>query len=285
MEGRKNVVDKIVAHIKEFVAARENQVTEVADVPTEKHRSLIGRGGDTRRQLESQFSVSIDVPRQGEGKTDVKITGQPADVEKAKAHILSLIKDQHAETIQVPRSLHHAVSNGGQFFRKMRADHHVSIDHAGQPVPARSPPASNSTPANGGVLPLITDDPAAAADAHSWHVVENAPGEDGEIPWVLRGPPEGVEKVKKALETALEQSNKGTVVGYLVLPDPSTYRHVVGHGGRKIDSIRKQSGCRLNVPHGKNSDEAIEVMGTREGVEKAKELILAAVRDGAKPRE
>lgn len=285
LEGRKTVVDGIISQIQEIVSQRESQVADSVDVPVEKHRSLIGRGGDVKRQMESQFSVSIDVPRQASGQTAVKIEGLPANVEKAKAHILSLIKEQHTETIQVPRGAHHAVSNGGQFFRKVRADHQVTIDHAGHAVPAR-PAAKPKARVNGtGALPLITDAPDASADAHSWNIVENTSTEEGDIPWVLHGSPENVEKVKKAIEAALEQSSKSNVTGFLVLPDPGTYRHVIGQGGRKIDSIRKQSGCRINVPHGRSSDESIEVIGTKEGVEQAKELILAAVRDGVKSRE
>jgi len=287
VEGRKAVVDSIVTQIRDFVAARESQVSEVVDVPVEKHRSLIGRGGEVKRQLESQFNVSIDIPRQGDSQTGVKISGQPADVEKAKAHIAEATKEQHGETVQVPRNLHHAVSNGGQFFRKVRSDHHVTIDHAGQPVPPR-PSAPANPRANGGPLPLITDDAETAADAHSWNLVETTPADDGEIPWVLHGSPENVEKAKQALAAALAQARKSNVVGYLVLPDPATYRHVIGHGGRKIDSIRKQSGCRINVPNSRNgaaADDAIEVLGTKDGAEKAKDLILAAVRDGLRGRD
>lgn len=278
VEGRKDIVDKICAQIQEIVSQRESQVTSTVEVPVEKHRSLIGRGGDAKRQLESQFNVSIDIPRQGSGQTGVKITGQSTDVEKAKEHILSSIKEQQGETIQVPRSLHHAVSNNGQIFRKLRNDHHVTVDHAGQATPPKPSPAQ--TRANGGALPLITDDEEATADAHSWKVVENTSAEEGDIPWVLRGSPENIEKAKKAIETALEQAKKGNVTGYLVLPDPRTYRHVIGQGGSKVNSIRKQSGCKINVPRDQAKDEAIEVIGSKEGVEKAKDLILAAVRDG-----
>ena len=35
--------------------------------------------------METKFTVSIDVPRQGDGKTGVKVTGRPENVEKAKA--------------------------------------------------------------------------------------------------------------------------------------------------------------------------------------------------------
>lgn len=279
VEGRTEVVDKIIAQIQSIVTERESQVTEVLEVPVEKHRSLIGRGGEVKRSLENQFKVSIDIPPQGSGQTAVKITGQTGDVEKAKDHIETLVQEQQGETVHIPRALHHAVSNNGQIFRKFRNEYHVSVDHAGQRIPEK-PTAPTSTRANGDALPLITDDPEATADAHSWKVVELASTEEGEIPWVLHGSLENIEKAKKAIDAALEQTRKQTAAGYLILPDPKTYRYVIGQGGSKVNSIRKQSGCRITVPRDQAKGEAIEVVGTKEGVEKAKELILAAVREG-----
>ncbi|KAI0379031.1 hypothetical protein F5Y04DRAFT_272295 [Hypomontagnella monticulosa] len=278
IEGRQDVVDKIIANIKAIISERESQIAETVEVPIEKHRSLIGRGGETKRQLESSFNVSIDIPRQGSGLTGVKLVGQPTDVEKAKDHITSLVKEQHAETIQVPRKYHHAISDNGQFFRRLRNDHKVTVDHAGQTVPPK--PKPSSTRANTGSLPLITDDAESATDAHSWTVVDAAASDDGDIPWVLKGNPDNVEKAKKAIAAALEQAQKTNTTGYLILPDPSTYRHVIGQGGSKVNSIRKQSGCKINVPRDQARDEAIEILGSKEGCEKAKELILQAVREG-----
>ncbi|OLN85254.1 Vigilin 1 [Colletotrichum chlorophyti] len=280
VEGRSDIVNKICASIEEIVAEKESQVTEVLDVPTEKHRTLIGRGGEAKRQLESQFSVSIDIPRQGDGKTGVKIAGRPENVEKAKEHIASLVKEQEGETLQVPRALHHSISNNGQFFRQLRSNHHVAVDHAGESVPPK-PTASRS---NGGALPLITDDDDVNADVHSWKVVDSAAGEEGEIPWVLRGSPENIEKAKAAIAAAIEQARKNTHTGYLVLPDPKTYRYVIGQGGSKVNTIRKQSGCKINVPRNDAKEDAIEVIGSAEGVEKAKDLILEAVREGLNSR-
>ncbi|EXF76724.1 KH domain-containing protein [Colletotrichum fioriniae PJ7] len=282
VEGRSDIVNKIVARIQEIVAEKESQVTEVLEVPIEKHRTLIGRGGDAKRQLESQFTVSIDIPRQGDGKTGVKITGRPENVEKAKEHIASLVKEQEGETLQVPRSLHHSISNNGQFFRQLRNNHQVSVDHAGQALPPK--PSAAASRSNGGALPLITDDEDATADAHSWKVVDSAAGEDGEIAWVLRGSPENLEKAKAAIASAIEQAKKNTHTGYLVLPDPKTYRYVIGQGGSKVNSIRKQSGCKINVPRNDAKEDAIEVIGNADGVEKAKDLILEAVREGLSSR-
>ncbi|KAK1994423.1 KH domain-containing protein [Colletotrichum falcatum] len=280
VEGRSDIVNKICARIEEIVREKESQVTEILDVPIEKHRTLIGRGGDAKRQLESQFTVSIDIPRQGDGKTGVKITGRPENVEKAKEHIASLVKEQEGETLQVPRSLHHSISNNGQFFRQLRSNHQVSVDHAGQSVPPK-PSASRS---NGGALPLITDDDDATADVHSWKVVDCAADEDGDIPWVLRGSPENIEKAKAAIASAIEQARKNTHTGYLALPDPKTYRYVIGQGGSKVNSIRKQSGCKINVPRNDDKEDAIEIIGTADGVEKAKDLILEAVKEGLSSR-
>ncbi|KAI1498795.1 RNA binding effector protein Scp160 [Biscogniauxia marginata] len=282
VEGRQDIVDKIIASIQAVVSERESQVTETLEVPVEKHRSLIGRGGETKRQIESQFNVSIDIPRQGSDSTEVKIVGLPAGVEKAKEHISSIIKEQQGETLQVPRKYHHAISDNGQFFRRLRNEYKVTVDHAGQALPPKTKPAS--TRMNTGVLPLITDDADTTADVHSWSIVDNASSEEGDIPWVLKGNQENIEKAKKAISAALDQAKKNTSTGYLILPDPSTYRHVIGLGGSKVNAIRKQSGCKINVPRDQNRDEAIEILGSREGCEKAKDLILEAVREGQASR-
>lgn len=284
VEGRQDVVNKIIASIEAMVSQRESQVTDTVAVPVEKHRTLIGRGGETKRQLESQFNVSIDIPRQGSGQTDVKLLGLPSDVEKAKGHISSLVKEQEGATMQVPKKYHHAISENGQFFRRLRNDHRVTVDHAGQEPPAKPQMANSGT--NNSALPLITDDAESNVNGHSWTVVDNAfaTGEEGDIPWVLKGNPENIQKAKKAVESALEQARANSTVGYLVLPDPSTYRYVIGQGGSTVSSIRKQSGCKINVPRAQTQDEPIEIVGSGSGCETAKNMILEAVQEGLAAR-
>lgn len=279
IEGKKDVVENIIATIQQIIAERDNQTAETIEISTDKHRSLIGRGGETKKDLESKFKVSIDIPRQGSGQSGVKITGLHADVEKAKAHILNLVKDQEGETVQVPRNVHHTIADNGQFFRKMRNEHQVTVDHAGQKVPPK-PVVPTNTRANG-ALPLITDDTAASADLFSWTVVNTADSStEGDIPWVLRGAPENLVTAKATLLAAIDQASKNSHAGYLVLPDPRTYRYVIGQGGSKVNSIRKATGCKITVPRDQARDEAIEILGSAEGVEKAKELVLNAVKEG-----
>jgi len=287
LEGNKTVIDRIIASIEAFVAERNNQMTELVEVAPEKHRLLIGRGGETRRSLESQFRVSIDIPRatqQGPTRSQIKVAGQAEDVAKAKAHILELVKDQEGETVQVPRRSHHAISDNGRFFRRLHNDYNVNIDHAGQPLPAK-PTATAKPKANGAALPLITDDPDAL-DNHVWDVVDHDEGksEEGDIPWVLRGSPENVERARAALDKAMEQAQRQTpgitATGFLILPDPRTHRFIIGAGGNQINTIRKQTGCKITVPKTQAKGEPIEIVGSRDGVEQAKDIILDVVQNG-----
>ena len=287
VEGNKTIVEKVVASIEAFVNEKDNQSNEIIEVAPEKHRLLIGRGGETRRSLESQFKVSIDIPRatqQGPGRSQVKLVGQASDVAKAKAHILELVKDQEGETVQVPRRFYHAISQNGHFFRRLYNDYNIKVDHGGQQPPSKPTPQAKSK-ANGAALPLITDD-QAPIDSHVWDVIEDTDESVGEddMPWVLRGSPDNVEKARAALRKAMEQAQTQTQeklsTGYLILPDPRTYRFVIGSGGSQINSIRKQTGCRINVPKAQAKGEPIEIMGSRDGVEQAKDIILEVIDNG-----
>jgi polyribonucleotide nucleotidyltransferase len=286
VEGQKQVVDKICAAIQALVDEQESQSTEIAEVKPDKHRLIIGRGGETRRQLEQQFGVSINVPRQtetGAARSQVKISGQPSNVEKAKAHIMELTKDMEGETVSVPRKFHHSIADNGQFFRRLRADHKVTVDHSGQRPPPKpsAPTPSRSAGTNGESMPLITDDPSSTAGSHSWetHPLHSST-EEGDIPWLLSGPSsEAVSAAKAKLEKALEEAGKQDTIGFLILPDPRAYRHVIGPGGSEINKIRKQTGTKIQVPKAeqRGGSEAIEIVGSAEGVEEARDVILEVV--------
>lgn len=276
IEGDRQLVNNIVAAIQKIVEERNSQITETVDVPTDKHRSLIGAGGETKKGMEKNLKVSIDIPRQGSGETGITVTGLPADVEQAKAHILELVKGQEGETVQVPRKLHNDISNNGQFFRKLRNDLEVTVDHAGAKMPAKTTPPSAPSAKDA----LITDVKDASDDVEEWFVFDKSDsGETGDIPWVLRGRAENIEQAKSILAQAIEQASKNNFVGYLTLVDPSSYGSIVGKNGSKVNSIRKATGCNVTVPRGQGTD-PIEVVGSEEGIEKARELILQAVAEG-----
>ncbi|KAI4198882.1 MAG: hypothetical protein LQ348_001960 [Seirophora lacunosa] len=287
VEGNATLVGKIIAAIESFVGERENQETEMLEIAPEKHRLLIGRGGESRRALESQFHIKLDVPKlsqEGPARSRVKLSGQRADIDRAKAHILDLVKEQEGVTVQVPRRLHQTISDSGQIFRRLRSDYKVTVDHAGHQPPARSSRRSMSRQNDGKALPLITDQQETAS-GHSWETVNNDDGEreSGDIPWVLRGAPENVTRAQNAVQKAMEEaeSQPRSCVGYLLLPDPRTHRFVIGQGGSQINWIRRQTGCKITVPRDQAKGEAIEIVGSRDGIEQAKDIILETVQNGA----
>ena len=57
-------------------------------------------------------------------------------------------------------------------------------------------------------------------------------------------------------------------------------RLVVGPGGSTINTLRKKTGTKIQVPRDQAKDEAIEIVGTREGCEQAKDLILDIISKG-----
>ena len=152
----------------------------------------------------------------------------------------------------------------------------MTIDHAGQQPPPKT--VGTSTNQNE-PLPLITDDEPGDR-GHGWSIQQGSPGSDaqGDIPWILRGSPENIAEAQTLIKKALDNAKTPTAIGYLVLSDPSTYRLVIGNGGSQINSIRKQTGCKINVPRSQEPGQAIEITGTKDGVEQARDIILDIVQ-------
>jgi polyribonucleotide nucleotidyltransferase len=94
-------------------------------------------------------------------------------------------------------------------------------------------------------------------------------------------PPLILAKVKATLEQPSNKLSRTPRPGISFLPDPRTYRHLIGQGGSKVNSICKASGCKITVPKNRAENKATEIIGSAEGVVKAKDLILQAVKDGA----
>ncbi|KAL7267107.1 hypothetical protein RUND412_010318 [Rhizina undulata] len=281
VQGKSSVVDKIIAAIEKIVSQKQNEVSTVVEIPPEKHGKLIGREGSVRKELEARFKVVIDIPRQRQGQTPtagIKITGSEEAVKQAEEHIQELVKEPEGETVLVPRRLHHAVADGGLFIRQLSNNYKVAIDHNGQTRPTRP---QEPKPKVDGNLPLITDaDQEGDSQKFSWAVEENSQiEEEGDFPWVIRGTPEAIAQAKVELEKAIDTAEKQNSIGYLILPDPRKYRFVVGPGGAQVDKIRRDTGCRITVPRNQAAGEAIVMHGSKEGLEKAKDIILELVKN------
>ncbi|EWC46448.1 hypothetical protein DRE_04391 [Drechslerella stenobrocha 248] len=283
IEGNAEVVDKIIEELEAIIDSEREKVSITVDIPTEKHRKLIGREGRVRKEIEKMFNVSLDIPRQqpdGEAPTGIKISGAKEKVEEAKEHVLKLTKDQDVTNVGVPKHLHHSLADGGALARSFRNRFNVDVGFDGE-LPPKPKGGQGRKRGDAGSLPLITDEPEDSAVNYSWEVVDHAEaaGEGDEVTWVLRGTAEDTAKAANELKRLIGEEGDKTATGYLFLPDPSKYRYVVGPGGSQVNAIRKETGCKITIPK-EQSDEAIVIKGSRDGVEKAKETIVGLVQGG-----
>jgi rRNA processing protein Krr1/Pno1/predicted RNA-binding protein YlqC (UPF0109 family) len=285
LQGPKSVVDKVRKAIADIVAEKAGQVTESLSVPQDKHRSLIGQGGSVRRRIDSEFKVELHIPRAGEDG-DVTITGKPEDVEKAKAHIETLLRDQGSETLEVPLHIHYVLAANG-IFNQLRKEHGVNVDHAGKAIPPAPASAGASNGDSANKLPQEADD-----GSHTWLIIDQlpasqlVPGSSSEtIPWIIRGNSNKVARAKDVVNRAISGADKPRSTGRLVLADPKTYRLVIGPSGSVVNRIRDETGTSVAVPNkGAGEDDGIEIKGRKEDVIQAKEMILEAIKRGERRR-
>lgn len=298
LEGPPDVVEKLAESIQSFVDQREKRVSEIISVAPERHGLLIGRGGQTRRALESEFSVSLGIPNTsvtGPERSAIKIAGESENVARAKDRILGMVRGQEGEVVPVSHRLYHAVveARHPNIFLALSRDFKVSVDHAGQQKPPRYEIQAPTRSAAMTGLPLITDatidtSMADVEDNHTWDVVSSIPEADDAsveetIPWVLKGQDsESIAKAKEQLLKAVAAAEQ-THVGFLGLPDSSLYRYVIGDRGSIINGIRRETGCRIDIPQ-LGSSEAIRIQGDQESLEYAKQLMLDAVINGSSGR-
>ena len=287
LEGPQSVVEKLAAAIQSYADEQGSRVTETIDVPPERHGALIGAGGEARRRLESEYKISLHVPDRsatGPARSQVKLTGLPEDVQKAKEAIGGMMKGRESKTVHVPKHVHHHLYNNHG--NKLK-DRRVRLDHGGTPRPARPEPPASRSMASTTAMPLITDGLDSSQldirDHHSWDAFSTADltdEPDATIPWIMSAEDaEQLNELEELLVAAIaEELAKQT--GYLTLPDPSLNQYVVGPRGATINGIRSETGCNIDVPKKGAGLERIEIRGSAEGVEQAKEMILNAVSEG-----
>jgi len=168
----------------------------------------------------------------------------------------------------VPGRLHHRVSNDGRTKNELRRRFQVHVSHDGVEIP---PPVRTN-----GAIGRIDEEEAR----YPWHVIKD-PDEssDNSIPWKLRGQEINLQKARRYLEEIIESMGKlGNWTGHLSVP-PKHHRLVVGSGGQRISQIRQETDCTVDVPRQGDENDVIVIRGSRDGIEKAKDMILESVEN------
>nr|XP_015196116.1 PREDICTED: vigilin-like [Lepisosteus oculatus] len=114
-------------------------VTVDVEVPYDLHRYIIGQKGSGIRKMMEGYEVNISVPQPEQQSDTIKITGQVANVERARLGLLERVKELQAEqedralrsfklTISVHPKYHpKIIGRKGAVISQIRKDHDVNI--------------------------------------------------------------------------------------------------------------------------------------------------------------
>lgn len=276
-QGDKNIVDKIIAAIEKIVEEKRASVTQEIDLPKEKHRLIIGPNGTIRHSLQSEFGVTIEIPRPNDESTVVKITGLPDKIDSAKAKIEELTKDDWNESIDVPAAYHVLVSERGAIFKKLKNDFNVEVAHGNftrlanklSAAPIPTPPES-AYPQKDGELFKFT-----IVDANDSASATTAAASEEIIPWRLKGSEEATAKAAKFINEKLDLAKNSKSIGWFYASQPSVFSKVIGPQGSKVNQIRKKSNTFITVPRAtdKNAANFIYLVGDEDNLNIAKKEI------------
>ncbi|KAL4252818.1 K Homology domain-containing protein [Abortiporus biennis] len=293
LRGEPKLVAKLQKELEKIVAELRDRVILAVEVPAAQHRALIGRGGQHLNDLQERTGASIQFPGsrsyhnvgEPESIADladvdpanlVKVIGPRAACEKAIEELKSSIKPPAAEsivgTLTVPLKYHHAVTQQGNLFRSLRSIN-VQVEQSSMPhkpaVPPRpSPQAADETSAR--IDDPDSDVPATEAQ---WQVVPNyQDAEEGDSVWTFKARDQAtLDKALKIVQDAVEHAKKMSHVGFLTMPDRSSFPRIVGSKGANVARLRNESGADITVSR---EDTTIVIVGSEEAIESAKDSIL-----------
>ncbi|KAH7888537.1 hypothetical protein F5I97DRAFT_1853381 [Phlebopus sp. FC_14] len=272
LRGEPGLVQKIKDELEKAVATLRDRVVLAVEVPATQHRNLIGRGGQHLNDLQNRTGVQIQFPgsrsydqvgepvngSEMEGVDPaniVKVSGSRSACEATIGELKAQIKTPPAPvesataTISVPLKYHHAISQQGSFFRKLRS-YGVHVEQSPQPQKSAVP---TQPPETGASTARIDD--AEESPGFDWRVVPNhQDAEEGDSNWTLRAKDAaGLERAQGDIQSAIEQAEAMSHVGFLTLPDRSAFPRIVGTKGSNVTRLRAETGADITVSRENNT--------------------------------
>jgi KH domain len=88
-----------------------------------------------------------------------------------------------------------------------------------------------------------------------WEVVENyTDAEEGESTWTLKGRDQAnIDRAKRTITEAIEKAQAQTHIGFLTLPDRSSFPRIVGAKGSNIARLHEMTGADIHVGRENNT--------------------------------
>ncbi|KAJ3649324.1 hypothetical protein Zmor_021075 [Zophobas morio] len=217
-------------------------ITINVDVPFDLHRSIIGQKGRDVKELMDRYDVHIVLSPAGVQEDVIKITGPPANVERAKGALLEKVQDLEADRkdrelrsfglkIEVNPDYHpKIIGKRGAVITKIRKDHDVQIT-----FPKKGDPEEQ----------IIT----------------------------ITGYEENTHRAKDDIMKIVNELND--LVREEVQIDSRVHSRIIGARGRSIRKIMDDYKVDIKFPRGDDADPNIVIItGTDENVVDAKEHLI-----------
>jgi predicted PilT family ATPase len=92
----------------------------------------------------------------------------------------------------------------------------------------------------------------------------------------LEGPPEEVELVRSQIQTVIDDLRNTNTTYLEVDIDPQYYKQLIGKNQIRLSEIQEQTGCDIKFPF--DESRHVKLMGTKESVDKARQILLERVQ-------
>lgn len=94
----------------------------------------------------------------------------------------------------------------------------------------------------------------------------------------LEGPPEEVERIRTQIQAVVDDYKSKNTTCIEVDIDPQHYKQLIGKGLARLLELQEQTGCDIKFPGEKEKSRMVKLIGPKESVEKAREILLERVK-------
>ncbi|KAK9719344.1 hypothetical protein K7432_004879, partial [Basidiobolus ranarum] len=265
VKGPSEEVSRIVKEINTIVDEAKhheimNSFTAEFTIPAAYSAHVIGKGGSNITKLKDSLDVKIDIDGKNEEdetpkeKVKVLIQGSKKGVDQAKKQIMEIVdklSDQTEIRLTIAPHLHRSlIGVGGRYVKRLEDTYNVRIKFP------------HSAEKNGDNDEEETQRPDEV---------------------IVKGNKKDVAEAKTEIQQLIEfEQEHGHTLNFDI--PARCLPHVVGRNGAKINEIKEDTNTKIDLgrPEDENDDDAmvpVVIQGTKQGIEAAREAIMAVVED------
>ncbi|CAF3746350.1 unnamed protein product [Rotaria sp. Silwood1] len=253
-------------------------------------------------ELHRQYNVTIDLPPPIKQTDEISIRGEREPVEKAKTRIIQFYKNLEGKImimpLEIPCEQHRFIlGKKGAGLKDIFDKTNVVVRIPNQEENSSTIQVIGETTKIGEAITMIYKMAnaltAVQINAPHWmhSVVKGERSANVDIirkshPDVriffrdnhiaIEGPPEEVELVRSQIQTVIDDLRNNNTTYLEIEIDPQYYKQLIGKNQIRLSEIQEQTGCDIKFPF--DESRYVKLMGTKESVDKARQILLERVQ-------